>query len=180
MMGLGPFAVTFATGLLVAFATLCVALHEILLSPDRPNYPTAPAHQRAAMFVWMCCLGYRGVEILSLLYAPTPTYVSPGSFWASAALALAQAVMLEQQLRRWLPARLHARIRRLLEIAACKRRPGMDAARQQSNSALRPGVPHNNTPSDVVGPALVALTLDGAQLVAAPGEIPQEWKPVDA
>jgi hypothetical protein len=132
-----PFVVTMATALLVLFAFLCVGLHEILLSPDLPNYPNAGLHVRAAMFVFMVCLGYRGVEMLSLLFTQR-VYVTPGAFWASFTLAWVQAVLLEQQLRRWLPARLHERIRRLLEIASCRKRPMLVAERARNNGLGHP------------------------------------------
>jgi hypothetical protein len=163
------FAVSIATGGLLVLSFLCVGLHEILLSPDQPNYPNAPWHVRTAMFVWLLCLGYRAVEMFTQLYEPIPVYSTPGQFWATAAFALAQAVLLEQQLRRWLPARLHERIRRLMQIASCRRRPAIQAARASSNAALRDGVQPFDVPASVVGPALGTLSLAGTRAIG-PGE----------
>ncbi len=164
---LTPFGVTFLTASFNAVACLCLCFHEILLGPDRPNYPNGPWYQRAILFALTVVLAALTMERFNGLYAGQ--YVSPTVMVASGLYMAAQAVLLEQQLRRWLPAHLHARIRHLLNIASCKKRSAVRAARAMSNAALYPGVRPDSTAADVVGASLGTLTLEGMRAVG-PGE----------
>lgn len=166
---IGSIAVTFAAGLLALGAAVCVAFNEGLSAPDRPNYPNASALERAAMFIWLLFLSYRGVEILTQMFAPSPVYVTNGTLWAAMACFFVEAVRLEHQARRWLPARLQARVRRLWEIASCRQKPAMQAERVRNNAAVRPGAQRFEASADVVGPALGALALEGVRAIG-PGE----------
>jgi hypothetical protein len=166
---LTPFWVTFLCASFNGVAFLCAGLHQILLEPDRPNYPNGPLHQRVILFALMVMLGMVTVERFAQLYADTPLYTSPIIMTASGVFAAAQAVALEQQLRRWLPARIHERIRHLLNIASCRRRRALESARASADAALYPDVVAHGLPADVVGPALGAMTMDGMRAIG-PGE----------
>ncbi len=162
---------TLITGIVLFFGATCLGLHEILLAPDRPNYPTASRRVRWAMTVWMVTLYYRAVEITVGAFAPEPVYVPLGVTAVTLAVAVVQALLLEQVLRQWLPARLHARIRHLLNVASCGRSEAIRRARAQSNTGLWPGVEPASIRSGLVGPALAELTLDGG-MVWGPNEGP--------
>lgn len=120
----GPMTISVLAGLFTLAASACVGLIEILSSPERVNYPTARAHVRAAIFLWAVFLAYRGVEIIFQAICDTPRFVSPGTFYVSATLLLAQGALLEHQLRSWLPARVHEHIRMMMKVASC-RHPSM-------------------------------------------------------
>lgn len=130
----GAWILTFIAGCLVLAASGFVGLHEILSGPDRPNYPTASRHLRIAMFVWCAALFYRGAEILSGLCQPHPVLLTYGAFQAAVLLAVVHGLLLEQQLRQWLPARLHARIRRLIAVASCRDGQAPRAGRRDADA----------------------------------------------
>lgn len=155
---------TLFTGVLCCLTCFCVGLIEILSGPDRPNYPTARPHIRAAMFVWMVLLGYRGMEIIALALQPDPTLLTTGDMLLMVGLFLVQVCLLEQQLRSWLPASLQARILRLYQLASCKNARANQRARAAANAAVLVGVPASPS-SAAVGPALVRLAMEGAQVI---------------
>lgn len=165
---MNPETVTIATGLCLALTSGCVGLHEILLSPDRANYPNARRLVRMLMFAWSVVLLYRSAEIISSALAPRPVYLSLGAVLGTWVLFGVQAAMLEQVLRQWLPARLQRRIQQLILIASCRHQRELRDARRSAMAAV--GVPTRAPPSErVVGPALAELTLKGAT-VWGPGE----------
>lgn len=166
-MMLTPFSVTFLAASFNALACLFLCFHEILLGPDRPNYPNGPWYQRVVLFALAVALAALTMERFHDLYSGA--YVSPIVMVASGLYMAAQAVLLEQQLRRWLPAHLHARIRHLLAIASCKKRAAVRAARAQSNTGLYPGVRPSPLAADIVGASLGTLTLEGMRAIG-PGE----------
>ncbi|HYD26953.1 hypothetical protein [Brevundimonas sp.] len=168
---------TLLCGALCLFASACVGTHEILMSPDRPNYPTAQRRLRMLMFLWSGTLLYRGVELTTAAWAGlawgAPVLpVTPGQVSTCIMLAAVHAALLEQHLRMWLPSRLQERVRHWLHIASCGRTRMLAEARAQSNRGLRPGVEPLTAPPAVVSGALAELAMSGA-VVAGPGDGPE-------
>lgn len=162
------------SGALCLTAAMCVGTHEILLGPDRPNYPNAPRHLRVPMFVWSGVLLYRGMELLSGAVGAHPPLVTPGIFMGSFMVAAVHGLLLEAHLRQWLPARVHARIRHLLNIATCGRSRLIRRARQQQNRTPRAtaGFLAGDTDPGVTAEALLELSRQGV-IVIAPLEGPE-------
>ena len=150
------------TGAALLYASMVLGLWQILSAPDRPNYPTSGPAKRSIMFVYMALLAARGIEVV----------MSPGAMvtetqaWASATQAALFTAFLVDHLLNWLPAKTHRNIQRLVEIASCKDRRKLAAARAK---AMRNSTGGRCADVKAVGPALVALSLEGVT-VAGPDE----------
>jgi hypothetical protein len=182
----GDVVLTLLNGVILWVGASCLAIHQGLIAPDMPNYPTAPARTRAAMFVFTVFLFYRSAEIVSgsrvwemvtgQPFAP-PIISTPGQFGATVALTTYLVFQLETVLHQWLPARTWTRIRHLLAVASCGRSEDIAEARRRSNEARnRPETTRDRLPpltarTRVVGAALAELTLEGAT-VWGPNEPP--------
>lgn len=160
---------TLVSGAAVFVTALCLGLWQILSAPDRPNYPTSGPVKRALMFWFMAALAYRGLEIVYLALQPQPIYSTEGQVFSSILMAALFATFLVDHLLHWLPARTHRNIQRLRQLATCRPKPGLVAARTSAmvNSTGAP------CPSaDVVSSALLELAMQGVS-VAGPGEGPK-------
>lgn len=156
--------ITVLTSLVLFGAAGSVFLHQILLNPDRPNYPTADRRVRIAMALWGAGIFYRAGEILGWAMDGSGEASLSMLFTSAMAFAL-HVLLLEQVLRSWLPARLHARIRDLLNKASCGHAEDIRRARKRANEALWPGVTPAPISARPVGPALAQLTLEGVQVI---------------
>lgn len=156
--------ITVLTGVVLFVAATAVCVHQILLNPDRPNYPTADKRVRIVMFLWAAGLYYRAAEIITW-----PFYggqqASLSILYTSVMACALHVLLLEVVMRSWLPARLHARIRHLLDIASCGHSEAIRRARKRANDALWPGVAPASVSARPVGPALAQLTLEGAHVI---------------
>lgn len=157
---------TLLGGTAVIAAAVCLMFWQILSAPDRPNYPTSGPIKRSLMFTYMVMLYGRGVEILTYALDAEPVFLTDWQVAACLAQAGLFAVFLVDHLRNWLPARTHRNINRLLVIARCGSPVGLKAAR---TSAMKASTGDPCPSADVVGPALVTLSLQGAR-VARPNE----------
>ncbi len=110
-------------GLLVLATSALAWTHEILMSPDRPNYPTGRALTRRLMFVWSAALLYRAIDLLAGAWDGAPAPVSFDEAMGCALACLVHASLLESHLRMWRPARTHRTLRRLMDAAGCGRAP---------------------------------------------------------
>lgn len=168
---------TLLCGALCLFASACVGTHEILMSPDRPNYPTARRRLRFLMFLWSGALMYRGVELTTsawdaLAGGPPVLPVTPGQVLATMVLAAVAAAALEHHMRQWLPAPLQARVRRWLDIASCGHARKLAEARASARAASAPilaPVPQLRPVRDVSA-ALAQLAMTPGVTLAGPGE----------
>lgn len=161
--------------LMALSAALCFAAsgacgtHEILMDPQRPNYPTGRFRLRVLMFIWSGVLAFRAMEFAGLAAAPDCPAVSVGQVLGCFMVAAVHLTMLENHLRQWLPAKTHERIRRLLDVASCGRAAAWRAERERANAALWAGVkPGPARPSSA---ALAELSMRGS-VVIGPNEAP--------
>lgn len=154
---------TYLGGYAIITTAVALMFWQILSSPDRPNYPTSGRVKRTFMFAYMVFLYGRGVEILDGIHDPTPILLT--EYQVSAALAQCGlfVTFLVDHCRNWLPARQHRAIRRMLSIARCSPSPALKQAR---TSAMKSSTGEPCPAADVVGPAILALAMSGATVVA--------------
>lgn len=157
---------TYIGGYAVIVAAAALMFWQILSAPDRPNYPTSGPVKRTLMFCYMVFLYGRGAEILDGVSDPQPLLLTDWQFGACVAQAGLFVTFLVDHCRNWLPARQHRAIRRMVKIAQC--RPSKDLIQARTN-AMVSSTGEPCPAADVVGPALLALSLTGAT-VAAPKE----------
>lgn len=158
-----------AMGLVAVASAVVLWLLEILMDPERPNYPSARRWMRLAMFIASCAFIYRGGEFIRGAFAAEPPPVTSGMLMAWPVMLVVFIGQLEHQVRMWLPARLQEKIRRLLEIASCGRSREMARARATANGALRAGVEPGPVQTHGVGPALAELALQGVPVIDGRG-----------
>lgn len=159
-------------GLIALLTSASVALHGVTMQPDRPNYPPGPMWLQLLMWGWSAFLMYRAAEFFSGAGAFDPPAVTLGQVGSAAFMLAVHVGLLVRQLRSWLPARIHAYIARLMDIASCGRAAALRAERRRNNAPLRPGVRRAAESPDVMGPALAALAIDGMNVVG-PHEGPE-------
>ncbi len=149
-----------------------ILYHQILLEPDRPNYPNGRCRLRIALFALGVLLAYNGVDLLVRLLSGS-TRLIPSALLLSLGLFAVEILRLERLMRHWLPERLQARIQRWLHIASCSNREARLASAMARRSAMAAvEVPaFTPPPPSVVGPALAALAMAGTRVIG-PGEPP--------
>ncbi len=157
--------------LTVLVGTLCIATgvivftHEILLNPDRPNYPSAKTFVRILMFGWSGGLIYRGTELITLPSA-YPPLITNAMVFTSCCMFAVHAVLLYQHMQMWLPARVQAKFKAMREIVTCSRLRQMEEARRRANAALRPGVvAPRGVDAFMAGAALADMEVDGSRVL---------------
>lgn len=145
-----------------------IGLREVLLAPDRPNYPNAERRLRLAMFVLSAALLYQGADQACKAFAAQPHLNQPASVVLATAWFACSALELERTTRQWLPARIQRRFQRLMHLASCGAAWGVKRARTAAAGAVY-GPTQPVPSSSSVGTALAALLIEGATVVA-PGE----------
>ena len=160
---------TTMSGVFILITALVLGFWQILSAPDRPNYPTSGRVKRLLMFWFMAALLYRGVESIILAQGPEPVLSTTGQLVSSGLLCALFITFLVDHLRNWLPAHTWRRIQKLLAIARCRPRKDLIEAR---TSAMVNSTGAACPSADVVGPALVALTMEGFTTVG-PNEGPE-------
>lgn len=154
----------------------CIILRQILLEPDRPNYPNAAKRLRVGLFLLAAVLLFNGVDVIcrALSDEMRPDHhhhVLISGLPLSLAWLGVEGLQLERVLRQWLPERTQQRIMRLMHLASCKNRDL--AARERARNLgpvgkVRPLIPGAviSTPSGgVTAPALAELALAGVKVV---------------
>lgn len=153
-------------GALCICTAICVFTHEILLSPDRPNYPSARGYLRILMFAWSGALIYRGVEFLSGIGNAEAPVVTAGSVLVWGVAFVVHAALLENHMRMWLPARIQAKFKAMREIVTCARLRKLQEARNSSLDAVRPGVAIAGVPDVfMAGAAMADLQVEGTRVI---------------
>lgn len=148
-----------------------ILLHQILLEPDRPNYPNARPAVRYAMFLLGAALLFNSVDLLSRTISDPHHRVLISGLPLSAVWCVAEALRLEKTLRSWLPVRLQQRVQKWWLLASCRNRDALARERQRNLAAVR-GTAFA-APAGVVGPALGELALsEGLADIVGPQEEP--------
>lgn len=135
------------TGSLLAVSAVALAIREVLLGPDTPNYPSAPMGVRLTMFAWMLAVAVRSADLLLGAANGTPQTIGGTAIAASVCMTAYTVAMAIHVLRLRLPASFYRRMNRALYLTHCRPKR--------------------------VGHALGELSLEGIP-VAAPGEKPAE------
>ena len=149
----------------------CILLHQILLEPDRPNYPNASRLLRWSMFLLGAVLLFNAVDLVNRAVTDPHRRVLVSGLPLSATWCLAEGLLLERTLRSWLTVRLQARVQSWWALASCRNRDVLARERQRNLAAVE-GTAYAPS-AGVVGPALGELALaEGMADIVGPGEPP--------